>query len=133
MNSFNYESESSNNIESKSVENWLFPKPEQSNMNFNIIYLEKELYNENEKYRIDLNMHINSYMEDILKPDDKKTNEGEIDGKSKYNSIFKINKMPYSERDINAIIKKMNINEEMKHLLILNDDENCEELKKLRN
>jgi len=48
------------------------------------------------------------------------------------NSIFKINLMPYLEKDINNIIKNMNTSEGTKKYLFLNVDETNEEIKNFR-
>ena len=70
---------------------------------------------------IDLNMIIDNNLESILVPStDKKTHESQPKMKLRNNSIFKINLMPYLEKDINNIIKNMNINEETNKFLSLN-------------
>ena len=74
---------------------------------------------------LDLDNISNSFIEIIIKPTIEKT----IIEKP----IFKINSMPFLEKDINKIIKKMNINEETKIFLFLNADDNNEEIRNLRN
>ena len=82
---------------------------------------------------IDLNMIIDNNLESILVPNtDKKTHEIQPKMKLRNNSIFKINLMPYLEKDINNIIKNMNISEEMKKYLFLNVDETNEEIRNFR-
>ena len=81
----------------------------------------------------DLNMSIDNNFKDIMITNTKK-NTKEINPKMKLKNhlIFKINKMPYLEKDINNIVKIMNINEEAKNFLSLNVYENNEEIKNLR-
>ena len=82
---------------------------------------------------IDLNMIIDNNLENIyVSNTDKKTNEAEPKMKQRNNSLFKINLMPYLEKDINNIIKNMNISEEKKKYLLLNEDEINEEIKNFR-
>ena len=50
----------------------------------------------------------------IIKPYARKRKEADLDGKFECASIFKVNKMPFLEKDINNLIKKMNIDEETK-------------------
>ena len=81
---------------------------------------------------IDLNMIIDNNLESILVPNEKKTNETEPKIKLNNNSIFKINLMPYLEKDINNIIKNMNTSEGTKKYLFLNVDETNEEIRNFR-
>ena len=91
------------------------------------IFSEKELEN------IDLNMTIDKNLEYIIASNiEKKTNEIEPKIKSQNYSIFKIDLMPFLEKDINNIIKNMNISEEMKKYLFLNVDETNEEIRNFR-
>jgi hypothetical protein len=70
--------------------------------------------------------------ESKLKADEIKIKDDDFTNINKTNPIFKINKMPFYEKDINNLINKMNINEEMKNLLTLNAELDNEEIKKLR-
>ncbi len=70
--------------------------------------------------------------ESKLKADEIKIKDDDFTNINKNNPIFKINKMPFFEKDINNLINKMNINEEMKNLLTLNAELDNEEIKKLR-
>ena len=49
-------------------------------------------------------------IEGLFKPNEGKTKESELDGKT---SIFKVIKKPFYEKDINNLIKKMNFDEEI--------------------
>ena len=69
-------------------------------------------------------------IEGLFKPNEGKTKESELDGKT---SIFKVIKKPFYEKDINNLIKKMNFDEEIEKLLYLNEDDKNEEIIKLRN
>ena len=57
---------------------------------------------------------IEPYIKNIIKPYAGKRKEADLDGKFECTSIFKVNKMPFLEKDINNLIKKMNIDEETK-------------------
>lgn len=59
---------------------------------------------------IDLNKNLDNNFGSIMIPNtEKKTIETDLKKKFKNNLIFKINQMPYLEKDINDIIKIMNI------------------------
>ena len=109
---------------------------DKTNISNDSISSEKESI-ENKEYKNDLFpsifKDIEPYIKTIIKPYARKRKEADLDGKFECASIFKVNKMPFLEKDINNLIKKMNIDEETKKLLYLNEDDNNEELIKLRN
>ena len=109
---------------------------DKTNISNDSISSEKESI-ENKEYKNDLFpsifKDIEPYIKTIIKPYTRKRKEADLDGKFECASIFKVNKMPFLEKDINNLIKKMNIDEETKKLLYLNEDDNNEELIKLRN
>ena len=109
---------------------------DKTNISNDSISSEKESI-ENKEYKNDLFpsifKDIEPYIKTIIKPYARKRKEADLDGKFECASIFKVNKMPFLEKDINNLIKKMNIDEEKKKLLYLNEDDNNEELIKLRN
>jgi hypothetical protein len=59
----------------------------------------------------------NDYKRLIFPCTDKINKEANSDGNLKMNSIFRINRIPFHEKDINEIIEKMNIKEEMEQFL----------------
>jgi hypothetical protein len=97
---------------------------DENNDDFSLLNLD-DCSSEKNTEILDLDNISNSFIESIIKPIIEKT----IIEKP----IFKINSMPFLEKDINKIIKKMNINEETKIFLFLNADDNNEEIRNLRN
>ena len=109
---------------------------DKTNISNDSISSEKESI-ENKEYKNDLFpsifKDIEPYIKTIIKPYARKRKEADLDGKFECASIFKVNKMPFLEKDINNLIKKMNIDEVTKKLLYLNEDDNNVEIIKLRN
>ena len=64
---------------------------------------------------------------------DKGTNATDMEGKPKQKTIFMIEKTPLLEKEINLLIEKMNIANDMKVLFFLNTDNTCDEIKLIRN
>lgn len=64
---------------------------------------------------------------------DKGTNATDMEGKSKQKTIFMIEKTPLLEKEINLLIEKMNIANDMKTLFFLSTDNTCDEIKLIRN
>ena len=97
---------------------------DENNDDFSLLNLD-DCSSEKNTEILDLDNISNSFIESIIKPIIEKT----IIEKT----IFKINSMPFLEKKINKIIKKMNINEETKIFLFLDADDNNEEIRNLRN
>ena len=90
-----------------------------------------ENYEKNDK---ELNFLKEDDNKKLMFPSTNKTNkEDNLDGKLKMNSIFRINRIPFYEKNINEIIEKMNINQEKEKLIILNCNDNYEEINNIRN
>ena len=90
-----------------------------------------ENYEKNDK---ELNFLKEDDNKKLMFPSTNKTNkEVNLDGKLKMNSIFRINRIPFYEKNINEIIEKMNINQEKEKLIILNCNDNYEEINNIRN
>ena len=105
--------------------------PLDENSYFDNLSSEKKLNHESE-FINESNKFLFIDEESKLKADEIKIKDDDFTNINKTNPIFKINKMPFYEKDINNLINKMNINEEMKNLLTLNAELDNEEIKKLR-
>ena len=105
--------------------------PLDENSYFDNLSSEKKLNHESE-FSNESNKFLFIDEESKLKADEIKIKDDDFTNINKTNPIFKINKMPFFEKDINNLINKMNINEEMKNLLTLNAELDNEEIKKLR-
>ena len=136
MSSYLYDSQSFNIIANEDSYLAQISNEDKTNISNDSISSEKESI-ENKEDKNDLFpsifKDIETYIKNIIKPYAGKRKEAGLDGKFECTSIFKVNKMPFLEKDINNLIKKMNIDEETKKLLYLNEDDNNEELIKLRN
>ena len=64
---------------------------------------------------------------------DKINKEANSDGNLIMNSVFRINRIPFHEEDINEIFEKMNINQEKEKLIFLNCNDNDKEINNIRN
>lgn len=69
----------------------------------------------------------------IIPCNDIKSKHTDLNEKSKINSIFKIDEMPFYEEDINMIMKKMNINKEKESSIFINSNDDYEEINNIRN
>ena len=91
-------------------------------INFDSIFFEYNIEN-NEIY----NKELDDENKKLIRPcDDIKSKQINLDVNSKINSIFKINKMPFNEEDINIIIQKKNICKEKEKTIILDKNDDCE-------
>ena len=136
MSSYPYDSQSFNIIANEDSYLAQISNEDKTNISNDSISSEKEsIENKEDKNSLfpSIFKDIESYIKNIIKPYAGKRKEAGLDGKFECTSIFKVNKMPFLEKDINNLIKKMNIDEETKKLLYLNEDDNNEELIKLRN
>ena len=98
-------------------------------INFDSIFFEYNIEN-NEIY----NKELDDENKKLIRPcDDIKSKQINLDVNSKINSIFKINKMPFNEEDINIIIQKKNICKEKEKTIILDKNDDCEEINNIRN
>ena len=136
MSSYPYDSQSFNIIANEDSYLAQISNEDKTNISNDSISSEKESI-ENKEDKNDLFpsifKDIEPYIKNIIKPYAGKRKEADLDGKFECTSIFKVNKMPFLEKDINNLIKKMNIDEKTKKLLYLNEDDNNEEIIKLRN
>ena len=64
---------------------------------------------------------------------DKVTTVTDFKGKLKQKKIFVIEKKPLLEKDINRLIEKMNISNNMKDIFFLSTDNICDEIQQIKN
>ena len=131
MSSYLYDSQSFNIIANEDSYLAQISNEDKTNISNDSISSEKEsIENKEDKNYLfpSIFKDIETYIKNIIKPYAGKRKEADLDGKFECTSIFKVNKMPFLEKDINNLIKKMNIDEETKKLLYLNEDDNNEEL-----
>ena len=117
MSSYLYDSQSFNIIANEDSYLAQISNEDKTNISNDSISSEKESI-ENKEDKNDLFpsifKDIETYIKNIIKPYAGKRKEADLDGKFECTSIFKVNKMPFLEKDINNLIKKMNIDEETK-------------------
>ena len=104
----------------------------QENKNICLDYDIRSIIFEKEAYDKDIYREIIFNYKQIYNTD-KGTNETDLEGKSKQNTIFMIEKTPLLEKEINLMIEKMNIANDMKELFFLNTNNTCDEIKLIRN